>query len=140
MTEQIEEELGITLGIRLSKHSQEFVPGHNNYTSFFKEDEADELPGKPNLINVTRRIVIFTYCCSPHGCTQHTIVLSSKLEFLEPEVRVTALRDLKIRKHLTEKGWLVLNVWECQLKNEKEFDKAVKRILYHAVSRISYSI
>lgn len=76
------------------------------------------LPGKPDLVFPSRKIVIFVHGCFWH---KHECKLfkwpSSNTEFWKVKIEKNAERDAKIQIKLEEMGWKVLNVWECELKN-----------------------
>jgi DNA mismatch endonuclease, patch repair protein len=75
-----------------------------------------ELPGKPDLVFVGRRSVIFV-----HGCFWHQHAdcrLASKpatrATFWKAKFEANVSRDRRVRRKLMALGWRVLVIWECQ--------------------------
>jgi DNA mismatch endonuclease (patch repair protein) len=84
------------------------------------------LPGKPDLVFVSRRKVIFLHGCFWHG---HRCRLGrmpkSRSQYWVPKISGNRLRDGRNLKALRALGWSVLTVWECELD---KFDRLVVRI------------
>ncbi|TBZ21001.1 DNA mismatch endonuclease Vsr [Rhizobium leguminosarum bv. viciae] len=78
------------------------------------------LPGKPDLVFRSRRIVLFVHGCFWHQHPDPNCKLSrmpkSKLEFWRPKLEGNRLRDEKNRSALEAEGWTVVEVWECETK------------------------
>lgn len=83
-------------------------------------------PGKPDLVFVSRRKVIFLHGCFWHG---HRCRLSrmpkSRLQYWNPKINGNRLRDQRNAKALNALGWDSLTIWECQLT---KFDDLLARI------------
>lgn len=104
---------------------------------------AKELPGKPDLVFPVRRTVIFVHGCFWHG---HDCSLfrwpATRVEFWRTKITGNIVRDQKVRGLLLEKGWRVLDVWECTLKGRdrlplEEVLAGCKAFLEGAQSRAS---
>jgi DNA mismatch endonuclease (patch repair protein) len=78
------------------------------------------LPGKPDLVFPSRRTVVFVHGCfwHRHGCSQFRWPGSNQ-EFWADKLNSNAARDCANEKALHSMGWLVLVVWECELKATK---------------------
>lgn len=78
------------------------------------------LPGKPDLVFRSRRIVLFVHGCFWHQHPDPNCKLSrmpkSKLDFWRPKLEGNRLRDEKNRSALEAEGWTVVEVWECETK------------------------
>ena len=76
-----------------------------------------DLPGKPDLVLVKYRAVIFVNGCfwHRHPDCRHATTPKSNLEFWERKFRRNVERDKRNHKELCEKGWRVIVVWECEL-------------------------
>lgn len=89
---------------------------------------AKELSGKPDLVFPARGAVIFVQGCFWHG---HDCPLfrwpSTREEFWRKKISGNIVRDRRNRKELLERGWRVLNVWECSLKgrNRQPIDEVI---------------
>ena len=90
-----------------------------------------KLPGKPDIVFVAKKKVIFIHCCFWHGhkgCSYATIP-KTRTAWWETKINGTKERDLKNAKALKAEGWKILNVFECDLKSakrEKMLDKILK--------------
>lgn len=77
-----------------------------------------DLPGKPDLVLRSRRIVVFVHGCFWHQHPDPSCKLArmpkSRLEFWRPKLEGNRLRDEKRRQELEALGWKVVEVWECQ--------------------------
>ena len=89
-----------------------------------------DLPGKPDLVFVSRRKVIFV-----HGCFWHSHdckvahVPKSNPDYWVPKLQRNRLRDSKNLEALRSDGWQPLVIWECELKDSRSVGGRVKRFL-----------
>ncbi|MFP4896827.1 very short patch repair endonuclease [Paraburkholderia sp. EG304] len=90
-----------------------------------------ELPGRPDLVFASRRKVIFVHGCFWHrheGC--HLARLpKSRLDFWQPKLEANAERDKAVELRLTELGWKVLTIWECEVKEGAALASRVRAFL-----------
>lgn len=80
-----------------------------------------ELPGKPDLVFPSRRTVIFVHGCFWHGhdCRAGRAP-SSNTEYWNSKIAANRERDSRTVAALEERGWRVLTVWECMLKDDED--------------------
>jgi DNA mismatch endonuclease (patch repair protein) len=93
------------------------------------------LPGSPDLVFPSRRIVVFVHGCFWHrheGCAAARMP-KSRLEFWEPKLEGNVARDRKQRTALEALGWTVMVVWECETKDPMVLRSLAGRIRAHAV-------
>lgn len=92
-----------------------------------------DLPGKPDLVFSGRRKVIFV-----HGCFWHrhddpacpfARLPKSRLDFWLPKLEGNRRRDAAVEQRLTEMGWLVITIWECQLRDEEALRERIRKFL-----------
>lgn len=76
------------------------------------------LPGTPDIVLRKYGIVIFVHGCFWHGHEHEPgiHVPQSNHEFWVKKIERNKTRDAENRKKLTDMGWVVITVWECQLK------------------------
>jgi DNA mismatch endonuclease (patch repair protein) len=90
-----------------------------------------DLPGKPDLVFVSRRKVIFVHGCFWHshkGCkTAH--MPKSNLAYWRPKLERNQARDTKNLAALTALEWRPLVIWECETKHEKGLVKRIGAFL-----------
>jgi DNA mismatch endonuclease, patch repair protein len=79
----------------------------------------NRLPGKPDLTFPSRRIALFVHGCFWHrhpNCKRASVPIARQDYWVNKFQRTTA-RDNSNRSILEERGWTVLVVWECQLRD-----------------------
>ena len=75
-------------------------------------------PGRPDLAFPGRRKAIMVHGCFWHrhaGCPLARMP-KSRVDFWRPKLEANAARDQRNANKLTELGWALLVVWECELK------------------------
>ena len=75
------------------------------------------LPGKPDLILPKHNTVIFVNGCYWHrheSCPKATTP-KTNTEFWEAKFKDTIARDARKSAQLTQRGWRVITIWECDL-------------------------
>lgn len=81
-----------------------------------------DLPGKPDLVFIGRRKVIFVHGCFWH---QHPVATcrdarppKSNVSYWQPKLARNAERDAQSITKLQKDGWTVLVIWECETNNQ----------------------
>lgn len=80
-----------------------------------------DLPGRPDIVFRSRRKVVFVHGCFWHrheGCSLARLP-KSRLDFWLPKLEGNRQRDGKNIAALVAKGWSVLVVWECEIRDKK---------------------
>jgi DNA mismatch endonuclease (patch repair protein) len=86
---------------------------------------VSNLPGRPDLVFPKRKKVIFIHGCFWHshaGC-QHARVPKSRTSFWTAKFAANKTRDERNYYALTEAGWKVLVLWECELRDPDLLEK-----------------
>ena len=94
---------------------------------FRKNDKR--YPGKPDIVLPKYKTVIFVNGCFWHmhpGCKQATIP-KTRTEFWVQKLNRNVENDRKNQQALTDAGWKVIVIWECEL--EKDFEKTMERVI-----------
>lgn len=91
------------------------------------------VPGKPDIVLRKYRTALFVNGCFWHGhegCSKY-VVPKSNTEFWISKIGRNRERDLEEYNSLNEAGWLVIVIWECQLKksNIEETMRNVEHLL-----------
>lgn len=94
---------------------------------------SKKLPGRPDIVLVSRKIAIFVNGCFWHG---HKNCAGAKLPasntgFWRGKLSGNAVRDKKNLILLREMGYKVITVWQCDLKSkvrEKSLRSLVRKI------------
>ena len=96
---------------------------HYRYSNWSK------LPGKPDLVFLKRKKVVFLHGCFWHrhpGCS-NTRLPKSNVEFWEKKLSQNVFHDREVYKQLTQLGWEYLIIWECEMKksNRTSLEKRI---------------
>lgn len=89
-----------------------------------------DLPGRPDLVFKGRKKVIFVHGCfwHQHGC-DHYRMPRSRTDFWLTKLAKNVARDEKVMRELSGMGWRVLVIWECQLRDMRRVERAVRGFL-----------
>lgn len=88
------------------------------------------LPGVPDLVFPSRRIILFVHGCFWHrhpGCAAARLP-KSRLDFWEPKLAGNVERDKRNRAALEAAGWEVMVIWECETRNPQRLAALAARI------------
>jgi DNA mismatch endonuclease (patch repair protein) len=90
-----------------------------------------DLPGKPDIVMPGRKLVIFVHGCFWHGhdCARGARVPKANRAYWEAKIGRNRARDVIHRAALEARGWRVLTLWECGLKDEGELERTIKAVL-----------
>ena len=100
---------------------------------FRKNDKR--YPGHPDIVLPKYKTIIFVHGCFWHfheNC-RYAVMPSSTVDFWEKKLKGNRLRDERNKKALTEMGWNVIVVWECQLKKDKQ-DQTLENLYLKIIS------
>ncbi|MGV3772814.1 MAG: very short patch repair endonuclease [Verrucomicrobiales bacterium] len=78
------------------------------------------LPGRPDFVFPKERLAIFLDGCFWHGCQHCYRAPSSNVSYWQKKVAGNKARDKRVTRELKGRGWTVLRIWECRLKQEKQ--------------------
>jgi DNA mismatch endonuclease (patch repair protein) len=76
-----------------------------------------QAPGRPDIAYPGRRVAIFVHGCFWHRCPRCTPPNpKAHSEFWERKFALNVERDARKRAQLEAAGWLVLVIWECEVR------------------------
>lgn len=78
-----------------------------------------KLPGSPDIVLRKYKTVIFINGCFWHGhegCKYYRLP-KSNIEFWQTKIERNRQRDVETIEALKAKGWRVITIWECELRN-----------------------
>jgi len=81
------------------------------------------LIGKPDFAFPNQRLVVFIDGCFWHGCPMHLRMPATNVDYWQGKVA------RKVTAELRSKGWRVLRVWECELKDPSRVARIVTEML-----------
>jgi DNA mismatch endonuclease (patch repair protein) len=90
-----------------------------------------DLPGKPDLVFVSRRKAIFVHGCFWHshdGC-KVAHVPKSNVGYWGPKLERNQSRDSQNAEALRAEGWEAMVIWECETRDEDNLRKSVEKFL-----------
>lgn len=75
------------------------------------------LPGTPDLVFPKYKAAVFVHGCFWHGhdC-RHGRLPMSNIRFWQAKIAANRTRDARKTKGVSESGWRVFTVWECELR------------------------
>jgi len=75
-----------------------------------------KITGKPDFIFPKNKIAVFVDGCFWHGCPKCNIVPKSNKGYWDNKILRNKNRDSLVSKELRKGGWIVVRIWEHQLK------------------------
>ncbi|MCU1302015.1 MAG: vsr [Candidatus Sulfotelmatobacter sp.] len=90
-----------------------------------------DLPGKPDIVLPKYRTVIFVHGCfwHSHSCRYGAVKPATRSAFWSAKRTATVERDQRKAQALSEQGWRVLTVWECETKDSETLGRNLSRRL-----------
>ncbi|MBS1190092.1 MAG: very short patch repair endonuclease [Rhodocyclaceae bacterium] len=89
------------------------------------------LPGKPDIVLSRRKKIVDIRGCFWHGhegCRYGNLP-KSRLDFWSAKIERNRERDAANLATLARRGWRVLVVWQCELKNIKSLKKRLHEFI-----------
>ena len=89
-----------------------------------------KLPGCPDIVLPKYKTVIFVNGCFWHGhegC-RFFVWPKNNEEFWKEKISGNIHRDKRNRQLLTDLGWCVIDIWECELK-KKVFEQTLRNLI-----------
>ena len=89
------------------------------------------LVGKPDFVIPKSRLAIFVDGCFWHGCKEHCRMPESNREYWVSKIDKNIKRDKLINKELKKRRWVVIRIWEHDLRkgNHKKKIKRIKELV-----------
>ena len=88
-----------------------------------------DLPGSPDIVLPKYKTVIFVHGCfwHRHNNCKYATTPKTRKEFWENKFEENVKRDNLNQANLTLKGWKIIILWECQLKEDMK--KRIRELL-----------
>jgi DNA mismatch endonuclease (patch repair protein) len=74
--------------------------------------------GKPDFVFRKKRVAVFVDGCFWHACPLHGTMPKTNTEFWMAKISKNRLRDQLVNETLEQKGWVVLRIWEHELRRK----------------------
>lgn len=93
--------------------------------------DRKDLPGRPDIAFLSRRVAIFVHGCFWHGhdCKRGARVPKQNRDYWVGKVARNRARDQAALDALQEKGWRVLVVWECESRDAAALSARLEAVL-----------
>lgn len=90
-----------------------------------------DLPGKPDIVMPGRKLAIFVHGCFWHGhdCARGARVPQQNRDYWTAKIDRNRARDAEHRKALSDAGWRVETIWECELKDSAALAARLQHLL-----------
>ncbi len=92
---------------------------------------VSDLPGKPDIVLPKYKTVIFVHGCYWHrhaGC-KYAYTPKSNKAFWNKKFRDNVRRHEVVAKKLSDLGWSVFVIWECELETVSKLEQKILRKL-----------
>lgn len=96
------------------------------------------LPGKPDIVLKKYKTVVFVNGCFWHGhenC-KYFVIPKSNTDYWDKKIQRNIERDVSTYKKLSELGWNIIIVWECELKKDKR-ENTLEYLYYNILRNIN---
>lgn len=87
-----------------------------------------KVKGHPDFVFLEKKISIFLDGCFWHGHNCRNLTPQNNKEYWEKKKNRNIYHDKEITNLFEKRGWTVLRIWECELKN-RNIDITMKKIL-----------
>ena len=97
-----------------------------------------DLPGNPDIVLPRYNTIIFVHGCFWHrhiGC-KFAYNPKSRIEFWQAKFENNVRRDAQAQERLTDLGWNVHTIWECQTKKIELLEKNIDALLSRNLSSL----
>lgn len=74
--------------------------------------------GHPDFVFLSSKIAVFVDGCFWHGHNCRNLTPSDNSEYWEKKRKRNVEHDLMITKKYEQRGWIVIRIWECELKHK----------------------
>jgi len=90
-----------------------------------------DLPGSPDIVLPGRRLALFVHGCFWHGhdCARGARVPKANRDYWTAKVARNRARDAAAQAALSQGGWRVETLWECELKDAAKLRERLERLL-----------
>ena len=89
------------------------------------------LPGQPDFVVSSAKTVIFVHGCFWHGhadCKRAKLPETNKA-FWKRKIAQNKRRDARTARFLRKRGWHVMTIWQCRLRNPDHVLSRLKKML-----------
>ena len=85
-----------------------------------------KLTGNPDFVFPKSRLAVFIDGCFWHGCKEHCRIPESNYEYWVSKIDRNIKRDKLVNLELQKRRWIVVRIWEHELRKNKHVEKIEK--------------
>ena len=102
---------------------------HENHISGWRRKYP--VKGHPDFVFLDKRIAVFVDGCFWHGHDCRNLKPSNNSTYWAAKIEKNRVHDLAITSLFEERNWIVIRIWECELKkkNRNALDKKMELLL-----------
>ncbi len=82
-----------------------------------------KVKGHPDFVFLNKKIAIFVDGCFWHGHDCRNTKPKDNQEYWDKKRERNMKHDKEITEYFENRGWTVIRIWECELKNKKALEK-----------------
>lgn len=90
-------------------------------------NHALSVTGKPDIVFRRKKIAVFIDSDFWHGHPKRCIMPQTNIDYWSSKIERNRKRDKDVNRILRKDGWVVVRLWEYDVKNH--FENCIKRIL-----------
>ena len=93
---------------------------------------SKNLPGSPDIVLPKYKTVIFVHGCfwHRHQNCKYASTPKTRQEFWNKKFNENINRDKINQENLSSKGWKIIIIWECEIKNKKiNLEQIFKKVI-----------
>lgn len=94
----------------------------------YQKRRGGRLPGNADLIFVGKRVAVFFDGCFWHGCRRCHDFANDCNIWWQKKIDTNIRRDRRVRAKLRRQGWLVVRVWEHEVRDRDRFASTIKSL------------
>ena len=99
-----------------------------------------DLPGNPDLVFAGRHKAIFVHGCfwhqHPGGGCRLVHAPRSNADYWQPKLARNVARDIEVQRALSNMGWQLMIVWECELRDQE----GLANRIYNFLADVRFSL
>ncbi len=103
------------------------------YAGFRYLKNVSGMTGKPDIVLTKYKTVIFIHGCfwHRHKNCKYATMPGTNIEYWDKKFKDTINRDILEQKILSEAGWNIIVIWECEIKSSFDYilNSTIKQIL-----------
>ncbi len=99
----------------------------SNHISGWRRNQA--VFGKPDFVFPKQKVALFVDGCFWHVCPKHSNMPGNNQEFWQKKLDGNKARDKSVNRELRKTGWVVIRVWEHELKVPQKVAAKLKKFI-----------